>query len=168
MSFTNQDFKEPTKLASIISFCEQADNKTLEQVVAEIHKYQPFLISIFLGYKEDVTPHQHDEIIRILIIIWLFFKDQKGVKKQKINESQFEQQQLKNAQLIQYLHGEPTLQAQQLTTDLNLDQLRSKALFSAVLFRVLDGKHLQSLEEETRGVFILSMKSLIECFETIS
>ena len=168
VKFTKQDFKETRDLATIINFCDQADNKTLEQVVDDIYRYQPFLISLFLGYKDDVTPHQHDELIRIIIIIWLFFKDYKGVKKQTINDIQFEQQQQKNVQFLQYLEGEPTLHAQSVTTELNLQQLQSKALFTAVLYRVLEGQHLQHLDTEEQGIMILSLKSLIECFESLS
>ena len=167
MNFTSGDFEQTEQIAGIIQFCDKANIKALEQIVDEIYKYQPFVISIFLGYKDDMTPHQHDEILRVLIIIWLFFKSSKNVRRQKINATLFEKKQQQNVQFLQYLSGEPSQQAQHLTTGLNLSQLKSKALFTAVLFKVREGKTLKKLDTHTAAIILLGMKSLIEAFEGV-
>lgn len=167
MQFTDTDFQETEQVAQIVLFCDQADNQTLEQVADEIYRYQPFLISIFLGYKDDVDIFQHDELLRVLIIIWLFFKDRPNVKRTKITEKMFEAKQRKNAQFLKYLEGEPNQKTKEQTTDLNLGALKSKALFSVVLFKIKDGAALKKLDIEFIGIILLGMKSLIECFEQI-
>ncbi len=168
MQFTDTDFQQTEQVAQIVLFCDQADNQTLEQVADEIYCYQPFLISIFLGYKDDVDIFQHDELLRVLIIIWLFFKDRPNVKRIKITEKMFEATQRKNAQFLKYLEGEPNQKAKEQITDLNLGALKAKALFSVVFFKIKDGAALKKLDIESIGIILLGMKSLIECFEQIS
>jgi len=120
MDFTSDDFKQTGQVASIIQFCDKADMGQLGRIVDEIYKYQPFVISMFLGYKDDMNPYQHDEILRVLIIIWLFFKSNKNVERRKINVALFEKKQKQNVQFLQYLSGESSYKAQELTTGLNL------------------------------------------------
>lgn len=167
MDFTSKDFEQTEQVARIVQLCDKADIEELERIVDEIYKYQPFVISMFLGYKDDMTPYQHDEILRVLIIIWLFFKSNKNVKRRKINVALFEKKQQKNVQFLQYLSGEPSNEAQLLTTGLNLGQLKSKALFTAVLFKIREGKTLKKLEQRTSNIILLGMKSLIETFEHV-
>jgi hypothetical protein len=102
-----------------------------------------------------------------LIITWLFFKDNQNVKRQQINISLFEKKQKNNIQFLNYLSGKDSWNAQQSSTDINLSLLKSKALFTAVLSKVKQGKTLQKLDEHTGGIIILSMKSLIEAFEEV-
>lgn len=167
MDFTSEDFKQTEQVANIIRFCDKADMVQLGKIVDDIYKYQPFVISMFLGYKDDMNPYQHDEILRVLIIIWLFFKSNKNVERRKINVALFEKKQKQNVQFLQYLDGEPSNEAQLLTTGLNLGQLKSKALFTAVLFKIKEGKTLKNLEQHTSAIIILGMKSLIEAFEHV-
>lgn len=167
MQFTNTDLEETKKVAEIIKFCDTADLKTLEQVADQIYRYQPFVISIFLGYKDEVDIYQHDEILRILIIIWSFFKDRKNVKSTQITEKQFEARQRKNVAFLKYLQGEPR-QAQPQTTADNLGALKSKALFTAVLFKLKEGPALKEVDAELSPIILLGMKSLIESFEELS
>jgi len=167
MDFSDNDFKETEQVAEIIRFCDTAGIKVLEQVVDDIYRYQPFLISIFLGYKDDVTTSQHDEILRILIIIWLYFKEKQVVKQQAISLPLFEKKEQQNIHFLQYLEGDASWEAQQITTTLNLGLLQSKALFTAVLFKIKDGATLKQLDTNTAAIILLGMKSLIEAFEEI-
>ncbi|MFK7979150.1 MAG: hypothetical protein AB8G86_04155 [Saprospiraceae bacterium] len=167
MDFTSKDFEQTEQVARIVQLCDKTDIEELERIVDEIYKYQPFVISIFLGYKDDMNPYQHDEILRVLIIIWLFFKSNKNVERRKINVALFEKKQQKNVQFLQYLSGEPSNEAQLLTTGLNLGQLKSKALFTAVLFKIREGKTLKNLEQRTSNIILIGMKSLIEAFEHV-
>ena len=91
----------------------------------------------------------------------------KNVERRKINVALFEKKQKQNVQFLQYLSGESSYQAQELTTGLNLSQLKSKALFTAVLFKIKKGETLKNLEQHTSAIIILGMKSLIEAFENV-
>ena len=167
MQFTKTDFQQTDQVAEIIKFCDTADLKTLEQIADQIYRYQPFLISIFLGFKDQVDVYQHDEILRILLIIWLFFKDHKNVKHTQITQKQFETRQRKNAAFLNYLGGESE-QVQKHTTADNLGALKSKALFTAVLFKIKQGPALKTLEPQLPGIILVGMKSLIEAFEELT
>lgn len=156
------------KVAQAVHFCDNADLKTLEQITDEIYHHQPFLISLFLGYKDEVDPYQHDEILRTLIIIWLYFRENKNVKRKKITAGMFEAMEEKNIRFLKYLEGEPTIQAQALTTLNDLKQLKSLGLFTAVLFKVKEGKALSKLPDDEAAIILVGLKSLIECFEKIS
>jgi hypothetical protein len=41
-------------VSELVDFCATADNATLEKIVDQIHTHQPFVVSLFLGYKDDV------------------------------------------------------------------------------------------------------------------
>ncbi len=168
MKFTDKDFRETEQMAEFIKFCDTADMRTLEQITDEIYRYQPFLISLFLGYKDDIDAFQHDEFLRILIIIWLFFRDHQSVKQTKITEKMYEARGNQNIQFLQYLDGEPDEKTKGQTTEINLGVLKSKALFTAVLFKVKEGPALKKLNPESSAIMLLGLKSLIECFEDIA
>ena len=168
MQFTKTDLEENRQVAEIIQFCDTADLNALEQIADQIYRYQPFLISIFLGYKDEVDVFQHDEIMRILIIIWRFFQDKKNVKRKQITVKKFEARQRKNVAFLKYLEREPSGQAQKQTTADNLGALKSKALFTAVLFKLKEGPALKKLDPELSGIILVGMKSLIESFEELS
>lgn len=168
MQFTDTDFQQTNQVAELIRFCDTADIKTLEQLMDEIYRHQPFLISLFMGYKEEVDMLQLDEILRVLIIIWLFFRANENVKRSKITVRMFENMERKNVSFLKYLEGEPAGQAHQDTTAANLGALQSKALFTAVLFKIKQGSALKKLNPEISGIILLGLKSLIECFEDIS
>lgn len=167
MKFADKDFSESSNVAEIIKFCEQADNKKLEKITDEIYRHQPFLISLFLGYKNDIDMMQMDEVLRVLIIIWLFFRNQINAKQIKISINRFEEKQKINIRFLKYLEGESSEQSKIQTTEMNLDNLKSKALFTAVLFKLREGKALKKLDNNISAMMTLGMKSLIECFDDI-
>ena len=167
MQFTNTDFEETKKVADLIKFCDTADNATLEKVTDQIYVHQPFVLSLFLGYKDEVDIFQLDEVLHILIIIWLFFRDRKNVRQNRITQKMFEGREKKNMAFLQYLEGEPDKQKDQILEG-NLGALQSKALFTMVLFKFKEGPALKKLDPKLSGIMLIGMKSLIECFEQIS
>jgi hypothetical protein len=170
MQITQDNPVQRQKVAQAVHFCDKADLKTLEQITDEIYHHQPFLISLFLGYKDEVDPYppQADEILRTLIIIWLYFRENKNVKRKKITADMFEVMEEKNIRFLKYLEGEPTIQAQALTTLNDFKQLKSLELFTAVLFKIKEGKALSKLPDDEAAIILVGLKSLIECFSKIS
>jgi len=56
--------------------------RTESDIIAE---KQPFIISLLLGYQIDLEDDQLDDILRVLLLIWEFFKDKHEFSgKQKI------------------------------------------------------------------------------------
>ncbi len=73
MQFADSDFQQVNQVAQLINFCDAADNKTLEQIVDEIYRHQPFLRSLFIGDKDVLDMAGFGEVLRLLILVYLFF-----------------------------------------------------------------------------------------------
>ena len=80
-----------------VSAQEQADVKRIEVIYAEIennlnnpayankvtdeiYKYQPFILSVLMGYKMDIQLQELEPLVKLYLLIWLFYRDQKSVK----------------------------------------------------------------------------------------
>lgn len=133
----------------------------------EIYQYQPFMISVILGFHFDLNPEEHGEVIKIGMLIWEFFKDKNGIKTQKVTQKQFERLQKRNVYLLKYLEGEPDLSEQSNITGIDLNKVKSKALLTVVWFRFEEIVSLSNMTTENKGLVLIGMKSLIECLDEI-
>ena len=88
IKFTEQDFRDSEQLAGIAVKMEEMNPLTLAREADEIYKHQPFLLSLFLGFKDDVTMPQLEELLRIMLLMWYFYRDKNNIKKVKITEKQ--------------------------------------------------------------------------------
>lgn len=120
---------------------------------------------MLLGYRTDLEEDQLEDILRVLLLIWEFFKDKQQYSGQQIQAAQFERIQNRNAAMLKYMDGAESGEEKTFITKSDLSKLKSKALFSAVMFLL---NHLQSLarmDMYDKGILLVGMKSLIECFE---
>lgn len=161
-----EDFIENTEVSALIKkVCEiDADYVNTESDV--IAKKQPFIISLLLGYRFDLKEDQLDDILRVLLLIWEFFKDKQQYSGNQIKADHFERIQKRNAAMLNYMDGAESGEEQTFITKSDLSKLKSKALFSGVMFLL---NHLQSLarmDMYDKGIILIGMKSLIECFES--
>lgn len=107
MKLTQKDFKETTILAGIINNIDKIDGRYADATSDDIYKYQPFLLSVMLGYKFDVTLEELDEIIKIHFIIWEYFKTNPQIMKKQITETDFEKAQIKIIEMLKKIESEP-------------------------------------------------------------
>ncbi|WP_367390126.1 hypothetical protein [Lewinella sp. LCG006] len=154
-------------VSELVDFCANVDNATLEKVVDQIYTHQPFVVSLFLGYKDDVDMFQLDELLRILIVIWLFFEDHPRVKQKRITQKMFEARQKKNVTFLDYMDGEPSQSAKNQLVAENLKALHSKELWTMVFYKFKEGAALKTLDPQLSGIILIGMKSLMECFEEV-
>ena len=168
MKFTDQDYRETDFVAEIIKKTESSSIEELSAVLDEMRKYQPILISVFLGFKDDLSYVELDELAKDLIIIWKFFSDKPKSKQTKISENLLYKFDKKNAEFINYLSGEDSEQEFQNATKMDLESIESKGLYSGIFFRYNENKVHLNMNQEIRNELILQMKSLIECFEYIN
>ena len=159
-----EDLREAAKISEIVKDIESIDPIAAEKMLDEIFMSQPFLISLLLGYRLDLIKEELDEITKILFVIWRFF-NQANVQSRKITAESFEKLQLRNIQMIKFLEGEEKAVDRYATISSDLSQLKSKALFSVVFLRFDTRESLQKLEISKKGMVLLGLKSLIECFE---
>lgn len=168
MKFTEKDYRETDHVAEIIKKTENSSIEELSTIFDEMRIYQPILISIFLGFKDDLSKEELDELAKDLIIIWKFFSDKPNTKKTKITESHLEKFDKKNAEFINYLSGENSEKEFRNVTKMDLESIESKGLLSGIYFRYNENKVHLNMNQEIRNELILQMKSLIECFEHIN
>jgi hypothetical protein len=167
MKFTKKDHKETEIIADIIKETDHSSIEELSEVFDEIKIYQPLLISIFMGYKEVLSYEELDELAKDLIILWKFFSDKPNSKKFKITESHLKKFDKKNADFFNYLSGEDADEMRK-TTEVVLETIDSKAILTALIYRVNEKSVFKKMNQDRKSEFILELKTLIDCFEHIN
>ena len=109
MQFTEKDFKDSKKVSEIIKFIDLIDRKYIDTESDVIFKKQPFIISLILGYRIDFNEEEFEEITKVLLIIWEYFKDKNRIQTKQITEEQFEKFERRNIQMLKYLEGEKNI-----------------------------------------------------------
>ena len=168
MNFTEKDHKESEIVADIIKETDNSSIQELSEILDEMRVYQPLLISIFLGFKDDLSYEELDELAKDLIIIWKFFSDKPKSKKTKITENLLYKFDKKNAEFINYLSGEDSQKEFRNITKIDLESIESKGLLSGIFFRYNENKVHVNMNHKIRNELILQMRTLIECFEYIN
>lgn len=167
MKVTEKDRVEIERIKTIISKIDRNDLTYFNQVTDEIFQYQPFLLSVFLGYRFDLNPEQHDEAIKIMILIWEFYKGNPGIRNRKLTVDRFEKVQQKNIYLLKYLEGEQNEEEKKKIIATGYNKVSSKALLAEVFLRFNHQKPLLELHWELKGILLIGIVSIIESLEEI-
>jgi len=167
MDFSEKDKTDTKKIGTILSQIDNMDGNIANRITDEIYQYQPFLISQMLGYRLDTQPEQTEDIIKIILLIWEFFKNCNGIKNTNLTQYKYEKMVKRNINLLMYLDGESSAAERQYVTSSDLSNLRSKALLAEIFYRFENQKSLLEMNIEAKGATLIGMKSLIECFEEI-
>ncbi len=168
LKLTENDFREVEKVAEIIKEVEHSNIPELVNSFEEIESYQPFLISLLLGYKDQLDKIELDELANTLIIIWRFYQNYPKTMEVSITADLYQNFDEKNIRFLNYLTGEPNEEAKLKTIALDLDSLKSKALLTGLFYRYNENKNLSSMEKGLKGEVLLGLKSLIQCFDSIN
>jgi hypothetical protein len=167
MEITGKDFKDTDRVAGIINFVESADIAYFDRESNVLHQKQPFFISLFLGYKFDLNKEELGEVIKVIFIIWEYFKDNEKVRTTKVTKEQYERITLRNAYMLNYMIGEPSEKEKSEIVGSDLGHLQSKALLTGIIFKFKTNKILASIMNGKGGIILIGMKTLIECMEEI-
>ena len=168
MKFTEKDHKESEIVADIINETDNSSIQELSDMFDEISKYQPLLISIFLGYKDFLSDEELNELVKDLIIIWKFFSEKPNSKKIRITESHLKKFDKKNAEFFNYLSGDDSEDEMKKTTEIALEEMVSKAILTALIYRANEKSVFKKMNQDRKSEFILEFKTLIDCFEEIN
>ena len=167
MNITQNDFNEANELAVLLTKIDNMDVEYVNEISDEIFKQQPFFLTVLLGYRLDTSPEELEEIMKIQFLIWEYFKQNKNVQTKKVTKAYFEKIQNRNIHMLQYVEGEPGQNDRLKIYSSDLQNLKSKTLLTAVLFRYNNRPVLSKMEEKKKGIILVGIKSFIECFETI-
>ena len=166
MRISDEDEKETMIVGLLIKKIEHIDAEYVNKESDKIAQTQPFLLSLILGYSSDLKALELEEIIKAILLIWEFFKNHSRVERRKISETQFARVQNRNVYMLHYFEGEQGNAKMELVTD-DLEHLRSKSLFTGIIFLFHQKDALLNMNSETKGIVLIGLKSLIECFEEI-
>ncbi len=167
MIISGEDKIESLRVGQLIKKIEPIDENYINKESDIISQKQPFLISLILGYRFDLKELELEEIVKVIFLIWEFFKNHRQIEQTKISESQFMRIQQRNIHMLKYFEGERGKNAKLELVSADLENLNSKSLFTGVIFQFNHKVALLNMKEETRGILLVGLKSLIESFEEI-
>lgn len=84
MIISKKDKKESLRVGQLIKKIELIDEKYVNEESNKISQKQPFLISLILGYRFDLKPLELEEIMKVIFLIWEFFKNILKQKSQRL------------------------------------------------------------------------------------
>ncbi len=168
MNISKKDKQEISGITDLIIKVDNIDEDYINSEANLISDKQPFLISLLLGYRIDLKESELENVMRIILLIWEFFKDNKHGHHIKITENLFNKIQKRNFHMLKYLDGEDGKEEQSFIVASDLSHLKSKALLTGIFHQFNNKDSLKKMDKKKRGVIIIGMKSLIECFETIN
>ncbi|MDZ4682052.1 MAG: hypothetical protein SH848_13370 [Saprospiraceae bacterium] len=166
--FTIKDLKEKWKVDEYVAFCHTGNPLKLVKYTDEIEKYQPFVLAFFFAYKEQLNLAQMSKFLRVMLVMWLHFRKKPNVKQKEIKQQQFKDTLLANLEFLETLQKESSQEVCVLLIIENLSNFRSKGLLSVLFDMILNEKYLSRLDKSLSTSILLSIKSMIMCFEEIS
>lgn len=167
IKLSGKDFAETDEVGELLKRIDSVDKKYVSSAYEELEQFQPFLLSLLLGYHLDLNTSELDEIIKVYLIVWEYFKDKRNIKKRQLTDMQFEEAQKRNIDFFQYLDAEKSEKDFINTISIDLRTIKSKALIAGILFRFDTTPVLSNLKSDLKGMVLIGIKSLIECFEEI-
>jgi len=165
MEFTNSDFKETTELAELVKKIDNLNTEYVNALSDEIFQRQPFFLTVLLGYRLDLTAEEFEEIMKIYFLIWEYFKAKRKIPTKKVTEADFEKIQSRDMKMLKYAEGESDQKEISSVYAYDLEKIKSKSLLCTVLFRYNTRPVLIKMDEQTKGIIFVGIKSFIECFE---
>jgi len=168
MIISQEDKNESVKIIQLIKKIDNIDEVYVNSESEIISQKQPFLISLLLGYRFDLKENELEEIMKIIFIIWEYFKSFEQILKIKVSKKQFEKIQQRNIHMLKYFEGENGHNAQYNLVKSDLRYLHSKALLTGIFFQFNHKKSLVEMNNEEKGIILIGMKSLIECFDEVN
>ena len=163
----HQDLNDPGKVASLIRMIDSQDPVYFIKVLDDMQLYQPFLLSVLLGYQTDLTPQQHMEVIKIFALIWEYFADHVNLRKKQVREADLEYIVACNIRMIKRFEKETSTKRKNAVLDEELAHINAKGLYAAVIHTVNYGKAFKNIGTKDRAYLVMGLKNIIECIEAL-
>jgi hypothetical protein len=167
IDYSINDLNELDRVAMLIKGIDQISAAEAERMMDEMCLQQPFFLSVLLGYRFDTSPGEFNELITIFLLIWAYFRQCENIKTHKLTQAYFEDVQLRHLQMLKYAEQESNEEDRQFVFKSNLDRLKSKVLYAVVHMRIIESVEFYKMKSEDKGLILIGIKSLVECFETI-
>ena len=167
MELTQQDIADVKQLVNLESKINKISGEEVNLITDEIFQKQPFFLTVLLGFRFDIELEEMEEIIKIYLLIWEYFRTSKKVQTIKVTQEHFETTQAKFFSMLQYIEGEPREVNKSRIYEADFNKLKSKVLFAVVLKRFTTSPILEKMDGRNKGIILMGIKSFIVCFETV-
>ena len=167
MDFSSKDFTEIKELRQILEKIDANPKKHLSQIIDELYQFQPFLLSLIMGFRPDLNQDEFDEVSQVYSIIWEFFKGKKNIKKKKLTVNRFEELQKNNIHFFRYLELSNRKEKDFAITN-DIQNQANNALLTVIFHRFLTSPILLGMNENHRAIILIGVKSTIEGLEEIT
>lgn len=157
---------ETEKLAGIVSRIAKATNPEIEIWLEEISTRQPFLFSLYKGWQLDFTAKICSEILRFLIVIWVYYRDEKFVR--RLDAETFEAMELGEMKMIKLFEDYSDSPEGENMLDFSYGSgMPDRVLLAYVFGEVLRDSVFKHIDEYDRSIFLVGIKALIKCLHTL-
>ncbi|SEG50895.1 hypothetical protein [Algoriphagus boritolerans] len=167
MDFSNKDFTEIKDLKQILEKIDANPKKYLDEIIDELYQYQPFILSLIMGYQPDLNQSEFEEVAQVYLIIWEFFKGKNNVKKKKLTINRYEEIEKNNIHFFRYLELSDKKDRDFASTN-DLQNQASKALLAVIFQRFTSRPILLGMNQDHRAIILVGLKSTIEGLEEIT
>jgi len=163
----NKDLKNLAKVDSLIRMIDLQDQAYFEKVLDEMHLFQPFLLSVLLGYQFDLTPLQHEKVIKIFTLIWAYFSDHENLRKKQVREEDLEDRLAGNLRTLQRFEKETTTDGKNTIFTEDMARINATGLYAAIFHMVGSDKVFDNMGVRDRTCLAIGLKNIIECIEAL-
>lgn len=163
LEFSKQDFEKADDVLEILARIDKIDARYVHRESDQLHRYQPFLISLLLGDNADLAALEVEAMMKTYFLLWEYYKNRKNIK---LTETAFEAKYQKNTHFFKFLEVESKEDIGKVYKS-DLEQVKSKALLAAILHRFTTRPVLVAMKHEPKTSVLIGVKSLIECFDDI-
>jgi len=162
-----KDLKDTAKVASLIRMIELQDQVYFLKVLDEMHEFQPFLLSVLIGYQYDLTPLQHEKVIKIFALIWEYFGDHENLRKKQIRESDLKQIVAGSLHTLQSYDKETSTDGKNAAFNEDMARINATKLYLAIFYLINSDKEFDNMGVIERTYLAMGLKHIIECIEAL-
>lgn len=169
LKISANDMAATARIAAILKNIEENENNIqyANTVADELYRHQPFILSMIMGYKMDLSPEELGTLVKLYITIWEYYKSNANVRAIPITQKTYEMIEDKNMRMLNNFEKMASDGKQDfLVNDLN--KVDGKALLAAVFLQFKEKKALQNMDIQTKGRLLIGLKSVIQCFDELS
>jgi len=172
MQFTPAESAELALIYEILNKLKSASDQDLKGLALdEMDKKQPALQNLarFLYMEKKFSMEQMLEITRLLVLIWLYYKDRLSDPKIKITDPLYVEMRKKHELLMDGMHGKSAEHNKKVLND-HLKVYPGRFLYGQVQQAVFHEKSnkLSTLSKKNKAYLLSHLKIIMDCFESLT
>jgi hypothetical protein len=163
----NKNFITLTDLKNLEYKIDNLDERMADKVSDELEQVQPYFLIRLFTYMARVNEHEFAEILKAYFLTWLFFRTKKALHVHKVTKEKFQVVLDRQIAMVNYVGGESNPEERKRIYESDLDNIKSKLFFNAIISRFKSNPVLQKIDTHKRGLIMIDIKTFIECFDAI-